>query len=123
MAEDYRERLQNLLRKLFQFDSADPDFGIYRIMNRKRDHIERFIQKDLIDAVDAEFVKYSETKQVNLNEEVAKLKAEIFEKLGEDAFESLYAEKYHRLFHPQRPERIPYAGTGFLHQERGVPSG
>ncbi len=87
MAEDYRERLQNLLRKLFQFDSADLDFGIYRIMNRKRYHIERFIQKDLIDAVDAEFAKYSEAKQVNLNEEVAKLKAEILEKLGEDAFD------------------------------------
>lgn len=87
MAEDYREKLQNLLRKLFQFDSADLDFGIYRIMNRKRDHIERFIQKDLIDAVDAEFAKYSETKQVNLKEEVEKLKAEILEKLGEDAFD------------------------------------
>ncbi|MCX9010166.1 MAG: site-specific DNA-methyltransferase [Candidatus Methanoperedens sp.] len=87
MAEDYRERLQNLLKKLFQFDSADLDFGIYRIMNRKRDHIEHFIQKDLIDAVDAEFAKYSESKQANLKEEVEKLKVEILEKLGEDAFD------------------------------------
>ncbi len=36
MVEDYRERLQSLLRKLFQFDSGDLDFGIYRIMNRTK---------------------------------------------------------------------------------------
>ena len=37
------ERFQQLLRELFQFDCADLDFGIYRIMNHKRDAIERFI--------------------------------------------------------------------------------
>ena len=49
-----RDKLQELLRELFQFGSADLDFGIYRIMNFKRDAIERFIQKDLIEAVDKE---------------------------------------------------------------------
>ena len=28
-------RFQTLLRELFQFDCADLDFGIYRIMNRQ----------------------------------------------------------------------------------------
>ena len=46
MAEDYTKKLQSLLRKLFQFESADLDFGIYRIMNKKRGAIERFIAKD-----------------------------------------------------------------------------
>ena len=36
-----------LLRELFQFDSADLDFGIYRIMNHKRDSILRFIETEL----------------------------------------------------------------------------
>jgi len=49
-----REKLQQLLRELFQFGSADLDFGIYRIMNFKRDAIERFIKEDLIEAVDKE---------------------------------------------------------------------
>ena len=31
-----REKLQGLLKKLFQFDRAELDFGIYRIMNQKR---------------------------------------------------------------------------------------
>lgn len=52
-----REKFQELLRELFQFDCADLDFGIYRIMNQKRGLIERFIEKDLLDAVAAEFVR------------------------------------------------------------------
>ena len=39
----YRQKLQALLRELFQFDSADLDFGIYAVMNHKRDQVERFI--------------------------------------------------------------------------------
>ena len=53
MVENYKGKLQNLLGKLFQFDSADLDFGIYRIMNKKRDEIARFIEEYLIETVDA----------------------------------------------------------------------
>ena len=49
-----REKFQALLKKLFQFNSADLDFGIYRIMNQKRAVIERFIEKDLLDEVTAQ---------------------------------------------------------------------
>ena len=34
------EQFQSLLNELFQFDLADLDFGIYRIMNHKRQVIE-----------------------------------------------------------------------------------
>ncbi len=87
MSEEYKNRLKGLLRSLFQFDSADLDFGIYRIMNKKRDEIDRFIEKDLIDAVDEEFGKYTESKQANFKEEVEAIKAEIREKLGDDALD------------------------------------
>jgi adenine-specific DNA-methyltransferase len=70
MPEDYTKKLQNLLRKLFQFENADLDFGIYRIMNRKRDVIERFIDKDLIAAVEEEFGKAAETNSAQLRAEV-----------------------------------------------------
>jgi hypothetical protein len=40
-------KFQGLLRELFQFDSADLDFGLYRIMNHKRSVVERFIERDL----------------------------------------------------------------------------
>ena len=49
-----REKFQGLLNELFQFDCADLDFGIYRIMNQKRAVIERFIEKDLLDGITAQ---------------------------------------------------------------------
>jgi len=73
MAEDYTKKLQSLLRKLFQFESADLDFGIYRIMNKKRDVIEKFIEIDLIAAVDAEFGKVSHADKAQLLTEVESL--------------------------------------------------
>ena len=48
---DSLKKFQRLLREIFQFDCADLDFGIYRIMNYKRDVIEKFITQDLPKAV------------------------------------------------------------------------
>jgi len=45
------EKFQRLLHELFQFDCADLDFGIYRIMNYKRDVIERFTTRNLPEAI------------------------------------------------------------------------
>jgi adenine-specific DNA-methyltransferase len=45
------DKFRTLLRELFMFDRADLDFGIYRIMNAKRDEIERFLEKDLLPQV------------------------------------------------------------------------
>ena len=52
MATDTTQRdpitkFQDLLRELFQFDCADLDFGVYRIMNHKRDVVEAFITEKL----------------------------------------------------------------------------
>jgi len=44
-------KFKELLRELFQFDCADLDFGIYRIMNYKRDVIEKFITQDLLNSL------------------------------------------------------------------------
>ena len=46
------DRFQTLLRDLFQFDSADLDFGIYRIMNHKRDVVDRYIERELPGAIE-----------------------------------------------------------------------
>lgn len=49
---NYRAKFQALLRDLFQFDCDDLDFGIYRIMNHKRDAVKRFIGEKLPEAID-----------------------------------------------------------------------
>ena len=33
---------------MFQMDQADLDFGIYRIMDAKRDEISQFLEQDLL---------------------------------------------------------------------------
>src|SRR5437667_5363313 len=48
MAETNLEKFKRLLRELFMFDQADLDFGIYRIMNSKRDEITSFLENDLL---------------------------------------------------------------------------
>jgi adenine-specific DNA-methyltransferase len=48
---DNREKFQELLRQMFQFDCSDLDFGIYRIMNFKRDAVRQFIEKDLPETI------------------------------------------------------------------------
>jgi len=48
---DLKEKLKEKLREIFQFESQDLDFGIYRIMNYKRKEIERFIEEELINKI------------------------------------------------------------------------
>ena len=41
------KKLQNVLTELFQLDKAELDFGIYRIMNQKRDDVLDFLNNKL----------------------------------------------------------------------------
>jgi adenine-specific DNA-methyltransferase len=43
-----QKKLMTQLSEMFQFDHADLDFGIYRIMNYKRDEIKHFLEKELM---------------------------------------------------------------------------
>lgn len=52
------EKLKRLLAELFQFDQAELDFGIYRIMNAKREEISRFLEQDLLPQVREAFASY-----------------------------------------------------------------
>src|SRR6266496_336850 len=51
MSESNLSKFKSLLAELFMFDQADLDFGIYRIMNAKRDEIRRFLDDDLLPQV------------------------------------------------------------------------
>jgi adenine-specific DNA-methyltransferase len=49
--ERHAVSLRNALRELLQYDRSDLDFGIYRILNQRRDEIERFLEEELIASV------------------------------------------------------------------------
>ena len=54
---DSIKKFQELLKGLFQFETSDLDFGIYRILNYKRDRIKKFIEDDLVTRVKNSFAK------------------------------------------------------------------
>ena len=90
------EKFQRLLRELFQFDCADLDFGIYRIMNYKRDVIERFITKDLPEAIAEELDRGALADQSQAAKELKHVAEQItqLDKGALDADGNL-AETYH----------------------------
>ena len=93
----YCEKFQRLLRELFQFDCADLDFGIYRIMNYKRGVIEKFITQDLPKAVAEELDRGALADQSQAAAELKDVKAQISESLGPEALDAdgRLAETYH----------------------------
>jgi len=83
-----KDKFQQLLRELFQFDCADLDFGIYRIMNIKREAIEKFIQNDLMETVDKELSKGVLAGQTKTAEELEKTAKQIRQSFGDNALDS-----------------------------------
>ena len=92
--DDFSQKLKEKLKELFQiefsigddfqFDSAEFDFGIYRIMNYKRKEIENFIENDLMKAVEEEFKRYKVQSQSELLEKIKGMEKKIKEDFGED---------------------------------------
>ena len=64
------EKFRDLLKELFQLDQADLDFGIYRIMNARRDEILRFLDKDLLPQVREAFADYQLSEKAALQAEL-----------------------------------------------------
>jgi len=91
------DKFQMLLRELFQFDCSDLDFGIYRIMNYKRDVVEKFITQDLPEAITAELNRGELADQSQAAVELKDVAKQIQKTLGEDALdaESDLLEVYH----------------------------
>ena len=92
-------KFQELLTELFQFDSADLDFGIYRIMNHKRDTIRRFIDQRLPDAVAAELDQGPLARQAQAADALDAAAQRVRDTIGADAIDEDGAldEQYHRM--------------------------
>ena len=95
--EQYRDKFQQLLRELFEFDCADLDFGIYRIMNHKRDLVEKFITRDLPKAIADELDRGALADQSQAVKELKETAEQIAETLGKGALDADgdLAETYH----------------------------
>lgn len=79
------KKFQDLLRELFQFDCADLDFGIYRIMNYKRDAIEGFINDELPQAIKEELQRGDLADRAQTAKNLKDAHARVLKDLGETA--------------------------------------
>ena len=84
ISEPHLKKFQALLRELFQFDSADLDFGIYRIMNHKRDVIDKFITEDLPCSVAEELSSSFLSQQSQAADDLEDVRGDIIAQLGAD---------------------------------------
>ncbi|MCD4749712.1 MAG: hypothetical protein K8R59_10090, partial [Thermoanaerobaculales bacterium] len=57
MSQKY-DKLNVLLKELFQLDQPDLDFGLYRIMHAKADEVTQFLDRNLLPQVKAAFGEY-----------------------------------------------------------------
>ena len=79
---DAMQKFQNLLGNLFQFDASDLDFGIYRILNFKRDQIRTFIHEDLKNTVETAFAKHKDERLDNIGLQLEDTKQKVIQTLG-----------------------------------------
>tara|TARA_R110001592_G_scaffold43005_1_gene139492 strand:+ start:10123 stop:13311 length:3189 start_codon:yes stop_codon:yes gene_type:complete len=65
------EQLKSFLNQLFQFDSQDLDFGVYKILHYKKKEIATFIDQLLVDKVKAELQTLSADEAKQIQEQIA----------------------------------------------------
>ena len=88
IGQAHLQQFQELLRELFQFDCADLDFGIYRIMNHKRDVIEKFITEQLPARISKDLDSGRLAMQAQANKELDEAYGKIVENFGSAAIDA-----------------------------------
>jgi len=81
-----QQKLQTLLQQLFRADAADLDFGIYRIINYRRNHIQNFIEEALPAIVNDALDENTEAEAAR--EEIDALAQQIRQNLGDAALDA-----------------------------------
>ena len=81
-----QQKLQELLQQLFRTDNADLEFGIYRIINYRRDKIQHFIHEELPAIVNDALDANSEADSAR--QEIETLARQISQTLGADVVDA-----------------------------------
>lgn len=84
-SRDPLQRLQALLRDLFQYDYADLDFGIYRLLRLKRGEVEAFLTEQLPRRVDEVFKGVAGEVHAQLERELAELGDRVRQEIDAEA--------------------------------------
>ena len=78
-------QMKDLFRELFQLDTANLDFGLYRLFRLKRLEIEAFLDKQLPAEVDRAFKAVTGDESEKLQKQLAQLAKQARESVADDA--------------------------------------
>jgi adenine-specific DNA-methyltransferase len=70
--EQLRTKLIDKLKELFQLNQPDLDFGFYKIMHAKSEQVISFIEKDLLQVIQATFGQVDDDKKKQLKDAIDK---------------------------------------------------
>lgn len=70
------EQLKGFLNQLFQFDSQDLDFGVYKILHYKRKEISNFVDQLLVDKVKEQLQTLTVDETKHIDAQIAELEKE-----------------------------------------------
>lgn len=81
---DALARMQKLLRDLFRMDTADLDFGLYRLLHLQRTELEAFITEQLPAQVEQAFEQVTAEEREGLKQRVEELQAKLRRELDDE---------------------------------------
>ncbi|MBM7581853.1 adenine-specific DNA-methyltransferase [Caldicoprobacter guelmensis] len=82
-------KFKELLKEIFQFEASDLDFGIYKILNYRKKHIEDFIEKRLLQIVENAFAGHKTGIVKEIEEKLQRAK-ERLEEIGRELDEEVF---------------------------------
>lgn len=77
MESTQQQKFIDLLKEIFQYDQADLDFGIYRIMNQKREEINNYLNYELLPQVKSAFEKYKDADIEEVKQKIRDLEEQL----------------------------------------------
>ena len=78
-SDESAKKLKMLLKQLFQYEAADLDYGIPKLMNFKRKEIEKFVESGLFEATEGAFKGLAAADQKGAEDELKALAEKINE--------------------------------------------
>lgn len=119
-----REKFQSLLRELFQIEAAaELDFGIYRIMGQKRETIEKFINQELLDTIDAELNSGALKRDSDTTAQLEEIADQIRDNIADDAIDpegtldpTYHKSKLGKQYLALQEKANPAAGSAESHE-------
>ncbi len=82
--ENLRQKLIEKLKELFRMDQPELDFGIYRIMQTKREEIEKFFDDKLVSTIKEKFENFA---IMDYRKEMQSLRESLISEMGEGSFD------------------------------------